>query len=244
MQGASRGERLREAIPHCRIITDQEYAYQGLGHASLLMPVSCAQRSLRPWQRRGPTRRRNGTLPTKHCFATTTFADGQCGHITQRRQGVLFFFGAMGATMTNKRLLIVDDEPKFAAFVERVALGLGYDVEVTHHGADFMHAYRRCAPDVVVIDMVMPEIDGNELILWLVKQRCTADVIIITGYHPDYAINARLLAEFKGMRSVSTLSKPVSVATLRRALPPLDASSHGPADGAPDRGDGGDSAHG
>lgn len=146
--------------------------------------------------------------------------------------------------MTKKRLLIVDDEPKFAAFVERVALGLGYDVEVTHHGADFMHAYRRRAPDVVVIDMVMPEIDGNELILWLVKQHCTADVIIITGYHPDYAINARLLAEFKGLRSVSTLSKPVSVATLRRSLPPVDGASRGPPESAPDHGNGSDSAHG
>lgn len=121
--------------------------------------------------------------------------------------------------MTTRRLLIVDDEPKFAAFVERVAVGIGYAVEVTHHGVDFMEAYRRQAPDVVVIDMVMPEIDGNELILWLVKQHCEADVIIITGFHPDYAINARLLAEFKGLRSVSTLSKPVSVATLRRTLP-------------------------
>jgi response regulator of citrate/malate metabolism len=43
----------------------------------------------------------------------------------------------------------------------------------------------------------MPDIDGNELVLWLVEQHCAADVIIITGYHPDYAVNARLLAEFK-----------------------------------------------
>lgn len=68
--------------------------------------------------------------------------------------------------------------------------------------------------------MVMPDIDGNELVLWLVDQQCVADIIIITGYHPDYAVNARLLAEFKGLRSVATLSKPVSVARLREALVP------------------------
>jgi len=117
-----------------------------------------------------------------------------------------------------KRLLIVDDEPRFAAFVERVAEPLGYDVEVTIHGREFQAAYRRERPDVVVIDMVMPDIDGNELVLWLVEQRCHADIIIITGYHPDYAVNARLLAEFKGLRSVATLSKPVSVSRLRDAL--------------------------
>jgi FixJ family two-component response regulator len=66
--------------------------------------------------------------------------------------------------------------------------------------------------------MVMPDIDGNELVLWLVDRGCEADIIIITGYHPDYAVNARLLAEYKGMRSVATLSKPVSIARLRQAL--------------------------
>ena len=120
--------------------------------------------------------------------------------------------------MDRKRLLIVDDEPRFAAFVGRVAEPLGYDVEITNHGRDFQSAYKRDRPDIVVIDMVMPDIDGNELVLWLVEQRCAADIIIITGYHPDYAVNARLLAEFKGLRSVATLSKPVSVNRLRNAL--------------------------
>jgi CheY-like chemotaxis protein len=120
--------------------------------------------------------------------------------------------------MHRKRLLIVDDEPRFAAFVGRVAEPLGYEVEVTNHGRDSQAAYLRKRPDIVVIDMVMPDIDGNELILWLVEQRCAADIIIITGYHPDYAVNARLLAEFKGLRSVVTLSKPISVTRLREAL--------------------------
>lgn len=120
--------------------------------------------------------------------------------------------------MVAKRLLIVDDEPRFAAFVERVADRLGFAVEATVHGRDFQAAYRREAPDTMVIDMVMPDIDGNELILWLVDQGCRGDIIIITGYHPDYAVNARLLAEVKGLRSVTTLSKPVSVPRLREAL--------------------------
>ena len=128
--------------------------------------------------------------------------------------------------MRRKRLLIVDDEPRFAAFVQRVAEQLGYEVEVTNHGRDFQAAYLRRRPDIVVIDMVMPDIDGNELILWLVEQRSAADIIIITGYHPDYAVNARLLAEYKGLRSVVTLSKPVSVIRLRQALANLAGDLH------------------
>jgi DNA-binding NtrC family response regulator len=91
-------------------------------------------------------------------------------------------------------------------------------VEVTTHGRDFQRAYERETPDVVIVDMVMPDIDGNELILWLVEKGCEADVLIITGYSPDYAVNARILGEFKGLQSVTTLSKPVTVARLREAL--------------------------
>jgi CheY-like chemotaxis protein len=114
--------------------------------------------------------------------------------------------------------LIVDDEPRFASFVGKVAAPLGYDVEITTHGREFQKAYRKNKPDCIVLDMVMPEIDGNELILWLVKEGCDADIIIITGFSPDYAVNARILGEFKGLRSVRTLSKPVSVAQLREIL--------------------------
>ncbi len=134
-------------------------------------------------------------------------------------------------TMTAKRVLIVDDEPRFATFVERIALQMGFEVEVTNHGREFQKAYLRKRPDIVVIDMVMPDIDGNELVLWLVEQRYEADVIIITGYHPDYADNARLLAEFKGLHSVATLSKPVSIARLRQALS-VSGGDHPPGTGA------------
>jgi len=120
--------------------------------------------------------------------------------------------------MPAKRVLIVDDEPKFAAFVGKVARPLGFDVEITCHGRDFIEAYLRNKPDIVVIDMVMPEIDGTELVLWLVQQKCDAAVIIITGFSPQYAVNARLLAEYKGLRSVRTLSKPVTIARLRETL--------------------------
>lgn len=43
--------------------------------------------------------------------------------------------------------------------------------------------------------MIMPGMDGNELVLWLARERCTARVIIITGYTPDYPTHAKILAE-------------------------------------------------
>ena len=60
--------------------------------------------------------------------------------------------------------------------------------------------------------------DGNEIVLWLAQQKCTARLIIITGYTPDYAAHAKVLAEYKGIRPVTTLYKPIEVSELRAVL--------------------------
>jgi CheY-like chemotaxis protein len=120
--------------------------------------------------------------------------------------------------MSEKRLLIVDDEPEFGELVRKVATGLGYEARVATTGHEFQDAYHEMNPTTIVMDMVMPEMDGNELVLWLMEQRYAAHLIIITGYSPDYAKDARVLAEFNGLRSVTTLTKPIGLAKLREAL--------------------------
>ena len=120
--------------------------------------------------------------------------------------------------MIAKRLLVVDDEPEFGEFVRKVATDLGYEVRVTTNGKAFQAVYHELQPTTVVLDMVMPEMDGNEVVLWLMKQRYNANLIIITGYSPDYATDAKRLAEFKGLRSVTMLTKPIRLARLREVL--------------------------
>lgn len=120
--------------------------------------------------------------------------------------------------MNEKRLLVIDDEPEIGEFVRKVATGLGYEVQVVTDGRSFQNAYHALNPTTIVMDMVMPEMDGNELVLWLMEQHYDANLIIITGYNPDYAKDARLLAEFKGLRSVITLIKPIRLDKLRAVL--------------------------
>ena len=120
--------------------------------------------------------------------------------------------------MSEQRLLIVDDEPDFGQMVARVAADLGYETRVTTNGYEFQTVYQEFQPTLIVLDMVMPEMDGNELVVWLMEQGYAAGLIIITGYSPDYAKDAQMLAEFKGLRSVITLTKPIRLAQLREAL--------------------------
>ena len=113
-----------------------------------------------------------------------------------------------------------DDEPEFGEYVRKVAVGLGYEVEVTSSGRSFMKAFQSLDPSVVILDLVMPGIDGVELVQWLVERDCTARLIVITGYNPKYAELAGKLAEARGLSSVTTLTKPVKLSWLRDALAP------------------------
>lgn len=117
-----------------------------------------------------------------------------------------------------KRLLVIDDEPAFGSFVKEVAEGMGYDVRVTAKADEFADTYETFDPTVIVLDVVMPEVDGIELVQWLAQEKCKAKIVIVTGYNPHYADAAKRLVSAGDLPSVMTLTKPVSLADLRAAL--------------------------
>ena len=120
--------------------------------------------------------------------------------------------------MTPQRLLVIDDEVEFGKLVGRVGRDLGLEVEVTADPDRFKALLLSFKPDVIVMDMVMPNTEGIELIRWLSHERYPARVIVVTGYNPDYAKMAALMARAEGVVQVTTLFKPVRLAELRSAL--------------------------
>ncbi len=76
--------------------------------------------------------------------------------------------------MPVKRILIVDDEADFREFIARVAWGLGFEATAVGASAEFRAVYDTVAPDAIVLDIVMPEEDGIELLNWLGTKECKA----------------------------------------------------------------------
>lgn len=120
--------------------------------------------------------------------------------------------------MSIGRLLVVDDEPRFRDFVRNVAVKLGFDVECARDGREFKTLCDANHPDVVVLDIVMPDIDGIELAQWLAGRGEQLHLVIVTGFAPNYATMAKKLGEIRGLRSVTTLTKPVRMAELQDAI--------------------------
>jgi DNA-binding response OmpR family regulator len=120
--------------------------------------------------------------------------------------------------MSGKRLLVVDDEIDFGNFVARVAEGEGYAVEVATRADEFMRLYESFDPTTIILDIVMPEKDGIELLNWLKERGTRAKIIFVTGHNPHYAEMAKLLGDATIESPVTSLNKPVPLETLRAAL--------------------------
>lgn len=129
---------------------------------------------------------------------------------------------------TRKRLLIIDDEADFGRFVGDVGTDLGYETVVTSVPDDFQAAYRAAPPDVIVLDVVMPKMDGIEIIRWLADQDCRARILIISGYNPLFATAARMLGEQESSMDIRQMQKPVKLAELRAALTEVLGRATGP----------------
>lgn len=119
--------------------------------------------------------------------------------------------------MEKRRLLIVDDVPEMGEFVGTVASEIGYDVEVVTGAVDFMRFFERFNPTTVVIDIVMPDFDGFDLIKWLRERDCDAKVIVASNGNLNYAKLARALGRGRGL-DISVIEKPFQMDELRTAL--------------------------
>ena len=85
--------------------------------------------------------------------------------------------------MTEKiKVLIVDDEVRFARNVSRLLDASRFDVSVAHNGLDALEMAHKTHPEVVVLDIRMPEMDGIETLLAMKNLDPEMQVIILTGH--------------------------------------------------------------
>ena len=123
--------------------------------------------------------------------------------------------------MTRERLLVLDDEATFSSYLQVFGEDLGFHVVTTGSGSDFMEVYPVFQPDVIVLDLHLPDSNGFEIIRWLVRESCAARLLVCSGADHVFLKAARVLGESKGLMSVQLLAKPVLPDQLRAALRPL-----------------------
>ena len=74
--------------------------------------------------------------------------------------------------MSTARILVVDDEADIRDLLQEILLEEGYDVEVAANAAEARAACARHEPDLVLLDIWMPDTDGISLLReWRQPQR-------------------------------------------------------------------------
>ena len=118
--------------------------------------------------------------------------------------------------MKFERLLVVDEQPGFCAYVQRVASGLGYEVETAGNMGSFRAVFESFAPTALFVDLVTLRSGVVELALWLSEEGFRG-LLIVTGVI-DRTKAATHLGMVEGLGPLTVLSKPVHLHDLRTAL--------------------------
>ncbi|GAB3767041.1 DNA-binding NarL/FixJ family response regulator [Nocardioides ginsengisegetis] len=98
------------------------------------------------------------------------------------------------AEATPIRVVLVDDHAVIRAGLEQLLSGTA-DIEVVGHaenGAQALEAVRRLRPDVVLMDLQMPEVDGVSATRTIVAEKLGVDVLVLTSYSDSERILAAL----------------------------------------------------
>ena len=120
--------------------------------------------------------------------------------------------------MSQAQVLVVDDEPDIRQLVQEILEDEGYSVQVAQDGKNARLIYAQQKPDLVLLDIWMPDIDGISLLKeWSASGNLESQVVIMSGHGTlETAVEATRLGAFDFIQKPLSLAK--LLATVRKAL--------------------------
>jgi DNA-binding NtrC family response regulator len=110
-------------------------------------------------------------------------------------------------------VLIVEDERQLARNIATYLQRSGFDVHTTENASDGMSEFKRFKPDIVLLDFVLPDLDGLKLLHFMREFDPNAKVILMSG-----AANQALKPKAKKAGAYEFLTKPLRLKDLRTLL--------------------------
>jgi CheY-like chemotaxis protein len=120
-------------------------------------------------------------------------------------------------------ILVIDDDPAVLLLFKQFLENAGYSVELAADGKNGMETMGRRKPDLIITDIMMPEMDGLELLMEIKRHHPEIPVIAISGGMKILPVSFLHHAEKFGARRV--FQKPVELSTLLRAVQELLATA-------------------
>ncbi|MEX0804306.1 MAG: response regulator [Candidatus Binatia bacterium] len=84
---------------------------------------------------------------------------------------------------TQRTIMVVDDNPDIITIVKTILEGKGYNVLSASSGQELLNALKGQKPDLIILDIMMPEMDGLEVLSRLksVTETASIPVILLTA---------------------------------------------------------------
>lgn len=138
---------------------------------------------------------------------------------------------AMNTPAVPSRLLVIDDDPASVALFCEFAMIEGFETigMSDPRQLEEMLAWR---PDTIILDLVMPDVDGIEILRELKQRKCTAGLILVSGGDRRMLASAHELGKHFGLDMRGALTKPVAMKQLLALLQQEKRGAKAPA--APD----------
>ena len=138
--------------------------------------------------------------------------------------------------MSQAQILVVDDEPDIRQLVKEILEDEAYSVQVAKDGESARQIYAKQRPDLVLLDIWMPDIDGISLLKeWSGNGQLESQVVIMSGHGTlETAVEATRLGAFDFVQKPLSLAK--LLATVRKALesrPQIKSADHSGANARP-----------
>ncbi|MDO8354969.1 MAG: response regulator [Nitrospirota bacterium] len=111
-------------------------------------------------------------------------------------------------------ILIIDDEASIRILLRSALEAAGYEVTEAVNGRQGLELYRRKPADLVITDILMPELNGLDMLLELTREFLNAKVVAISGAGGEK--NVLDVAKLLGARQ--TFRKPFSMPQLLGAV--------------------------
>ncbi|MBL1377370.1 EAL domain-containing protein [Zobellella iuensis] len=120
--------------------------------------------------------------------------------------------------MSKTRLLILDDDPMTGQTLAHIAEFAGAEVRFTTSPDEFFRLLEEWQPDTIALDLVMPQMDGVQVMSVLADRGCTARLIISSGVGSRVLDAAGRSAAGHGLNIAGVLPKPFTPAEFRALL--------------------------
>ena len=111
-----------------------------------------------------------------------------------------------------KKLLVIEDDTQFREFMKEALTSKGYEVILASGGVEGLLCISEHSPDLVITDIVMPEMEGVEVLMELKSKHKDLPVIAMSSYNMGNADSYLRIALTLGASAV--LSKPFHIVEL------------------------------